>query len=168
MFRSLLYRSRSAHIYVGFSERQLSKSLLTLAVNQVGLGRDIWTLPFDNITKTLEVRSSHWMTYETVADYAVPSLDLLLYRASLSDLCWADQNIDSALLPAYLSTTKPTTRHLGHDNDLCTLYHHIRHSNCAAVYSGTHCLGALGWRASWAMPESQCCGLVICRHQHRS
>lgn len=50
-------RSRFAHTSVSGSRSGFLKLSLKLSVNQYGFGKDMWFVPFDNITKVLEVRS---------------------------------------------------------------------------------------------------------------
>lgn len=94
----------------------------------------------------------------------VATTDLLLYRATLSSSCRADEDIDPTFLPPHFSTTKPSTRHLGHDNNMRIVHNRFRHGNRAAVHPGAHLVGTLGWRALWTMFESQCGWLVVRGH----
>lgn len=60
-------------------------TILSYVLNELGLGRDMWFVPFDNVTEILKVRSSaHAVAINT------DNLDLLRYRAALLHIDWTD------------------------------------------------------------------------------
>jgi len=95
-------------------------------------------------------------------------IDLLLHGASLPCVDRIDQDSSLAFLPAHLPSPGTPTRHPRHDRNLYHVHHRIRHSNCAAMHTDTHCVGTLGRRASRKMyqPQRRCLG--FCRGQHPS
>jgi hypothetical protein len=134
-------------------------------VNQLGLGTDMWFVPFDNITQILKVSKCDLKSQGSFANEHVTK-DLLRHRTSLPGINRTHEDIDLALLPPHFPESNSPTRHLVHNNTLCPIHHYVRYSNCATVHSNPHRLGALGWRTSWEMhkPERRC--LDFCWRQH--
>jgi hypothetical protein len=136
-------------------------------VNQIGLGTDMWLVPFDNITKVLEVCDMNPELHRVLADIRVIT-DLLLHRAPLFDLDCTDEDIDLALLPTHFPSAGSPTRHLLYNSALHFVYHYIRFGNCAAMHPDPHSLGALGRRASRKMHQPERRRLGVCWRQHCS
>ncbi|KAH7410485.1 hypothetical protein DE146DRAFT_675190 [Phaeosphaeria sp. MPI-PUGE-AT-0046c] len=91
--------------------RTLLGTLTTLivGVNQIGLGRDIWTLPFDNITKTLEIFYFAELFYLTAVGLTKISV-LLFYlrifpRRSLRRAIWVTITVCVLYIIAFVTTT---------------------------------------------------------------
>jgi hypothetical protein len=110
-------------------------------VNELGLGKDMWQVPFENITKILEVPTRELKSQEDLADRTI---DLLLHRASLSGSNRTDEDCYLAFLPPHLSSTWTPPRHLCYDSALLVIHGLVRHSNCASVLPDQLLLDPLG------------------------
>jgi hypothetical protein len=128
----------------------------------------MWTVPFDNITKILEVRSPS-LELETLLADKIAMKDILLYGTSLLDFYRLNKNLDLALLSPNLPSARAPTRHILHNSALYIVYHHIRYRDRTTMYPCPDRLGALGWRAPWEMhqPERRCLGVGWREHCSR-
>jgi hypothetical protein len=136
-----------------------------MSVNQIGMGQDMWLVPFDNITKILEVCKLNSKTSRNPG-LTILNTDILLHRASLPRISRTDQDLDLALLPPHFPPDRAPESYLGHDRALRSLHHHFCYCDCPSMYTNPVGLGALGWPAPRKMhqPKRRC--VVFCRCQH--
>lgn len=97
-------------------------------MQKFGLGTNIWTIPFEHITKELEVIESLKYTV-SLAAHKLLTLVALCRRSLLHGRRGPDTTIFPRLLPAHLSdTTVPVDLLLSNGSlDLLWYLQHIRH-----------------------------------------
>jgi hypothetical protein len=102
----------------------------------------MWQVPFENITKVLEVYDWKLEPHEYVADQV--TTDLLLHRAPLPGVDCSDKDIDLTLLSSHLSGSETSARHLVYDSALRIVHDLIRYGNCTTMPSNKPRLDAVG------------------------
>jgi hypothetical protein len=166
--RSSSSRSRFAHIFVSRAAGTHGGPSDMTSVNRLGLGTDMWRVPFDNITSILKVRCRKARSTSGVLLLTCMIQGFLHHRASLPDIVRPDKDISFAVLPPHFPSPNPPTRHLVYNRTLCLVHLCIRYRDRVAVHSHTYCLGKMGWGAHRKMPQFECSRVGICQREHSS
>ena len=112
----------------------------------LGLGKDIWTVPFDNITNILRVYYFDEDLYLTALPMVKISI-LLFYLRIVSRSIDTSTNVLESTDNWAVPTKVVQDQLLAHDGRLCMLWYRLPASISLPVQTDQSSLAHLGWRA---------------------